>query len=145
MLMSLVRGNWPRQSARSYSDDAYKKLKLSGRNCIMGAITRCANEAVASQLDHAISRLAGSWIPSRREWVPTQSAAPPQQKRPRSSASHVATLDGNEEAMKIDLGQMFYLDMDVVAEAPSPVFFLGRRYRKFEPPTTQRLAETLER
>lgn len=47
--------------------------------------------------------------------------------------------------MKIDLGPIDYLDMDVVTEAPSWQIFLGRRQRHKEPLTTQRLADTIAR
>jgi hypothetical protein len=47
--------------------------------------------------------------------------------------------------MKIELGEMLFLDMEIVTEAPALEIFLGPRHRKFEPPTPERLAHTLER
>ena len=48
--------------------------------------------------------------------------------------------------MKIDLGEMFYLDMEIVEAAPYPDIFIGRR-RRIDPgpPTTRALAEAVAR
>jgi hypothetical protein len=55
-------------------------------------------------------------------------------------------MSDNGTAVKIDLGQMFYLDMDVVEEAPYPDTFIGPR-RRIDPgpPTTRALAEAVTR
>jgi hypothetical protein len=48
--------------------------------------------------------------------------------------------------VKIDLGEMWTLDTDVIVEAPCPEIFIGPR-RRIDPgpPTTRALADTLAR
>ena len=46
--------------------------------------------------------------------------------------------------MKIEIGEVVYLDMDVVEEAPYPDIYIGRaRRRDPGPPTTEALARAL--
>jgi hypothetical protein len=46
--------------------------------------------------------------------------------------------------VKIDLGAIDYLDMEIVEEAPCPVIFIGPRCRVDPgPPTTRALAEAV--
>ena len=48
--------------------------------------------------------------------------------------------------MEIDLGEMFYLDMEIVEQAPYPDIYIGPR-RRIDPgpPTTRALADALAR
>jgi hypothetical protein len=51
-----------------------------------------------------------------------------------------------DETVKIDLGEIFYLDMEIVQATPCPEIFIGAR-RRIDPgpPTTRALAEAVAR